>query len=147
MSAPAATVFKLIYTSLAVNAFSAADLVSLLDRAQSNNAALGVSGLLLLRKHRFMQLIEGPEAAVRSVYQRIALDQRHSEVRQVLEMEGERRDMPNWHMAFSTDGLMARNPGVLRAAYFISPDSAIGLCSTMETDVSAALIGFLQADP
>lgn len=45
--------------------------------AQERNERLGITGLLLYRNGRFIQIIEGPKNAVENVYSSIASDHRH----------------------------------------------------------------------
>lgn len=56
----------------------------LLDAARQRNAALGVTGILLFDGVHFVQLLEGPEAAVTSLYDSIKRDDRHCNVVQLL---------------------------------------------------------------
>lgn len=51
--------------------------------ARRCNARDGVTGALICRDDLFLQLLEGPEAAVIATYARICADDRHIEVRQL----------------------------------------------------------------
>ena len=59
-----------------------------------------VTGMLLHRHQRFLQLLEGDETVVRALYATIAADERHSGLR--VQSEGRRllRQFPTWTMAF-----------------------------------------------
>ncbi|MGB9097909.1 diguanylate phosphodiesterase [Erwinia sp.] len=52
-------------------------LEKLLLKANKNNAAHEVTGILLFNGTHFFQLLEGPEAAVHALYDRICRDKRH----------------------------------------------------------------------
>lgn len=65
---------SLVYMSAADEPFDQDRLDALLEHARARNAASGLSGLLVYKDGRFMQLLEGPEAAVLETYQRIIED-------------------------------------------------------------------------
>ena len=75
-------VFRLIYRSR--SKISAADhdteLGNILRAARSNNAAMGITGALLIYDNWFAQTLEGEEGAVRSLYAHIAQDKRHDSI-------------------------------------------------------------------
>ena len=52
----------------------------ILTSAKQRNKSLGISGVLFLRGTTFFQTIEGPEDAVRSVFQSILADERHNDL-------------------------------------------------------------------
>lgn len=52
-------------------------LENLLSKANKNNELNGVTGILLFNGTHFFQLLEGPEQAVKTIYDRICLDKRH----------------------------------------------------------------------
>ena len=54
--------------------------VSLVQPSRTRNAAHGIGGCLLFDGQRFCQLIEGPAAAVSTLWQRIGRDPRHRDV-------------------------------------------------------------------
>jgi hypothetical protein len=57
-----------------------AELGDLFTGARRFNKEAGISGALLLHGDTFVQLLEGDESAVRSLYSRIETDPRHDEV-------------------------------------------------------------------
>lgn len=93
-------IFFHIYSSSAVSAFSPDDLVALLAKSQSNNSKVGVTGLLLHKAGQFMQLLEGPEAAVRKTLARIEVDPRHNNLVTLLEGGSDERQFSEWSMGF-----------------------------------------------
>lgn len=92
--------FQLVYVSLATHPFSADDLLSLLQMSRENNQRAGVSGILLYKEQRFLQLLEGDEASVCATFQRIQRDSRHHDITVLLENETDMRDFDDWSMAF-----------------------------------------------
>lgn len=93
-------VFFHIYSSTATKAFTVEELVTLLHKSQTNNAKVGLSGLLLHKNSQFMQLIEGPETAVRATLKKIESDSRHKNVTTLLEGFTDERQFSEWSMGF-----------------------------------------------
>lgn len=91
-----------VYTSTATRDLTDDDLAELLRQCVRNNERSGLTGMLLHRGGRFMQVLEGPDDAVRDVFAVIAADDRHAEVRLLLDESIEERAFPAWKMAFRT---------------------------------------------
>ncbi len=70
----------LIYVSSEVAPFSAVELRDLLAKSRSKNAQLGITGMLLYRRGKFMQILEGEEDAVQTLYRKITHDPRHRRI-------------------------------------------------------------------
>ena len=92
--------FYLIYVSHAADGLKSSDLHDILNKAHQVNANLGITGLLLYKNKRFMQLIEGQEDAVRGLYQKILQDPRHRDLIVLQEDTEPERQFPGWSMAF-----------------------------------------------
>ena len=91
---------QLVYVSSAIELFSSHDLLALLEQSRAKNVRAGITGLLLYKDGNFMQLLEGPEAAVRELYAAIRRDARHHGIILLLEGTVEEREFPDWAMAF-----------------------------------------------
>lgn len=94
---------SLVYMSSAAEPFDDDALEGVLVHARSRNTADGLTGLLVHRNGRFMQLLEGPYDAVLSTYQRILADDRHDDVRLLAEESIHTRRFPEWSMAYDRD--------------------------------------------
>ena len=94
---------SLVYMSSAAEPFDDDALEEVLEHARSRNTADGLTGLLVHRNGRFMQLLEGPYDAVLSTYQRILADDRHEDVRLLAEESIHTRRFPEWSMAYDRD--------------------------------------------
>ena len=95
------SVFRLVYTSTAVASFTEDQLSDLLSRARTRNSQAGITGALVYREGAFLQVIEGPEEAVRSLYYgSIQHDARHKECLVLWEGEAEVREFEDWTMSF-----------------------------------------------
>lgn len=74
----------LIYASSATRQLQEEDLVAILSKAHTNNARLGVTGMLLYRGGNFLQVLEGEEQVVEELFKVITQDPRHHDVTRVL---------------------------------------------------------------
>jgi hypothetical protein len=106
-NAHAQQVFRLVYRSHSriADADRVSELGEIFTTARTNNKRLGVTGALVVTGDAFAQTLEGDEAVVRELYQRICADPRHDDV-DLLEDEtvGE-RTFGRWAMArVSEDG-------------------------------------------
>lgn len=91
---------SLVYVSAATRPFSQLELDALLEKSRRNNRQDGISGMLLYRDGDFLQVLEGPEAAVRATYARIGRDRRHGGVILLDESHVEQRAFRDWAMGF-----------------------------------------------
>jgi len=91
--------FRMAYVSGAAVTFNRMMLVDLLEEAGKRNAAAGVTGMLLYKESRFMQMIEGPESAVKATFGRISRDPRHHGIIVLLKEAAPKRIFPDWFMA------------------------------------------------
>jgi hypothetical protein len=102
---------SIVYVSAARHAFSPAELEALLEKSRANNRRDGVSGVLVYRDGDFLQVLEGPEDAVRRTYARIARDPRHGGVIVLDESEITQRNFGDWSMGFRRVGVAERPDG------------------------------------
>jgi hypothetical protein len=101
MNNPApAQIYSLVYVSSATRDLSAGQVGALLEKCRSNNMTIGISGMLLYKGGNFMQLLEGDQVIVRSLYSKIVKDPRHSGCIELLQSHQEARSFPRWSMAF-----------------------------------------------
>lgn len=95
---------RIIYISTARATLSNAELDGLLLTARRNNAAVGVTGMLVVGGRRFLQALEGPDAAVDAIFARISQDPRHYAVVTLSKKSIDRPSFGNWAMAYRTGG-------------------------------------------
>lgn len=81
----------LIYRSRAVESIRTEALIDLLDVARERNASLDVTGILLFDGVHFVQLLEGPNAALTTLYESIKRDTRHNNVVLLMRDQGPSR--------------------------------------------------------
>lgn len=97
-------VLQLVYISTARQQPTPQELAAILDASRRNNPQADVTGLLLAGGRRFLQALEGPEAAVMATYARIAADPRHFAIVQLSCRLVEARQFGNWAMGFELGG-------------------------------------------
>ena len=74
------------------------DIDQILESAQRNNAANGVTGMLIYNGRNFLQLLEGDEADLIALMVRIMHDPRHTGVSVLHQAEVRERAFPEWTM-------------------------------------------------
>lgn len=91
---------RLIYCSQATYDLAPEELVALLEVSRHNNEAAGLSGMLLYSSQSFLQMLEGDPAALTATYARIGADDRHTNLRLLLDAEVPAPLFPDWTMGF-----------------------------------------------
>lgn len=92
---------RLIYISSTRTAFTAAEIDEVLRVSRRNNAAVGVTGLLVAGGRRFLQVLEGADEAVDAVFQRIKRDPRHHAVVMLAQTEISAACFGEWSMGYA----------------------------------------------
>jgi hypothetical protein len=91
---------RLIYISSATGDIGQAQLDEILNRSRSNNAARGLTGLLLFHDGCFFQVLEGEAAAIEQTYATISRDARHGGVILLESRQVQERGFPQWTMGY-----------------------------------------------
>lgn len=89
-----------IYVSSAVKPMSEQEIHDILEQAQSKNARLDVTGLLIHRSGNFIQYIEGPEDSIQSLALSISKDPRHKNFTVLDEGTLGKRQFADWKMSY-----------------------------------------------
>jgi hypothetical protein len=92
--------FRMAYVSGAAVRFNQMMLFDLLEQAGERNVKAGITGMLLYKDGQFMQILEGPESAVKATFDRISRDPRHHGIIVLLKEKADERHFPDWSMAF-----------------------------------------------
>jgi hypothetical protein len=71
---------------------------SILESSTRNNAANGVTGVLIATKTDFLQVLEGEFEAVNATFERISRDTRHTRIQLISFTEIEERRLGEWAM-------------------------------------------------
>lgn len=90
--------YRLIYASHA-RLSCLEDVPGILEWSNTHNPGLGITGVLCLLDHTYMQYLEGQEAIVLALFQSILKDTRHQGATILDQRKILRRAYPDWHMA------------------------------------------------
>lgn len=126
---------RIVYLSHASATLSPAAIEDLRRTSEANNAAAGVTGLLLYDGRRFIQAIEGRQETVRPLMTRIAADTRHSSIAMMFDAEVARREFGDWSLAYRP---IARG----RDAAHVVRDTIALVGDVAEPSLRAAFVGF-----
>lgn len=91
---------SLLYASEELEPFDDDELTALLEQSRAANARREITGMLLYRKGRFVQVLEGPEEHVRALVESIRADPRHTGMRVLLEERVRERRFADWTMGY-----------------------------------------------
>lgn len=93
-------VYQLIYTSSAAPDLDDFTLREIAQISSFNNHELGITGLLLLHEGSIMQVLEGDEMSVYSLYGKVKRDPRHTGCMILSVREAKQREFSNWFMGY-----------------------------------------------
>ncbi len=94
------TLIQVIYASAATEPFTTEALKALLAKARARNTLHGVTGMLVHHDGSFLQILEGPEAAVDQILEAIYRDPRHQRARELYRGAIKTREFDTWSMGF-----------------------------------------------
>ena len=95
---------SLVYVSAGVRLFREAEIKNILAQSHRNNGRSGITGMLLYRDGNFLQVLEGPDAAVQTTLDRIRTDERHRGIVVLKTDVIKSRSFSEWTMAFKKIG-------------------------------------------
>jgi hypothetical protein len=90
-----------VYRSRYVGDTPLADAEQIRSRSVRYNRSAGITGLLWCGGSTFLQVIEGPTAAVDALFERIAGDRRHDAVSVLFDAAVDERLFENWFVALA----------------------------------------------
>lgn len=90
--------YRLIYKSESTGKINWGTVGSILSSSVRNNKEAGITGVLLLGKRSFLQVIEGEFEAVNDLFGRIVQDPRHRRIRLISFEVVEGRQFEDWEM-------------------------------------------------
>ena len=89
---------RLLYISQAKTLIAGDELQTLVATSSERNAHRGITGLLIASGKNFLQILEGEDLQVQSLYTRIENDPRHQDLQQLLFRPASSRMFPRWGM-------------------------------------------------
>jgi hypothetical protein len=104
---------SIAYVSAATTTMTDEQIADILVQARRNNTRLDLTGALLYRQGRFIQILEGPDEEVIDRFAVIAADPRHRSVQKISEESIAARQFPEWTMGFRplSDAAVKELPG------------------------------------
>lgn len=95
---------QVAYMSSAARSWSQDELLAALTQFRARNLAHGITGMLLHFDGNFLQVLEGPAAAVGDLLARIMRDPRHHGFLELLRRPLRQREFDGWSMGFRNLG-------------------------------------------
>ena len=89
---------RLIYTSEANGRLSGDEVFEIVETSARNNAKRDISGFLIFKDGRFLQLIEGETDSLEVLMQTLERDPRHHSIRIVKRTAANQREFDGWRM-------------------------------------------------
>ena len=91
---------QIAYVSSTRGLLTAAGIAELLVGSRERNLARQITGMLLYKGGNVLQVIEGEEPQISSLFRSISKDPRHTGVIRLYQKNIESRDFPDWTMGF-----------------------------------------------
>ena len=103
-----------IYCSASTKTYTPTDLAALLAECRERNSKAGLTGMLLYRDRTFFQVLEGDRQVVEALFEKLALDKRHTRITKIIQEPIEERSFAEWTMGYSkiTRKELAEIPGL-----------------------------------
>ncbi|GAB3770002.1 hypothetical protein GCM10028818_07070 [Spirosoma horti] len=130
--------YCIVYLSSSKGIFSDEDLNRILFHSQKNNRALGITGILLYFNGSIIQVLEGPEERVKSLYEVIRRDPQHTQVIKLYSDPIEQRSFSDWSMGYKT--LSAHELDHLKQELPFISDPYIPIVEKIENNTIMALV-------
>lgn len=104
---------RLIYLSQVANHVRYEDAESIAETSARNNEKVGVTGLLVYTPSHFLQVLEGDQAAVRKIYERVKDDARHHRVKILFDDQVPEAEFGKWAMTVKMPTAEIRSEAML----------------------------------
>lgn len=93
--------YTICYVSSARVDITEDELTNLFGTTENNNTRNDITGILLYESGKFLQVLEGEEAVLKSLYEKIEADTRHNNIFVILNQNCKRRIFENYASRFS----------------------------------------------
>ncbi len=120
-------IYSLVYESKMKGSLSSIEFQQLMHSSYINNYISDITGVLILHKNKFVQIIEGEYSKIKSLFSKIEVDDRHYAVKLLAEGFIEKRSFDDWFMAYY-------NPSIRNKTF------------TTENELKKYLLDFLSKD-
>jgi len=139
----------IVYISRAVRPLSDQDLQALLAQCQRDNVRHNITGVLFYSHGNIAQLIEGEAEILEPLFEKIAQDGRHSDVKKLVSKSISTRSFSEWSMAFhplEPSGFKALQ-GFLLPQHMSPTPSSLTIADAMLVDLVRLAVFGADADP
>ncbi|MEO0973935.1 MAG: BLUF domain-containing protein [Pseudomonadota bacterium] len=92
---------SLTYASRMNPDVSPEDCQAILNQAQENNRAAGITGMLTFNREYFLQTLEGPRAHINALLTKLIADRRHHDLQVIECKEIKAREWARWSMNYA----------------------------------------------
>jgi hypothetical protein len=89
---------QVVYISQATGTFTESELNELVEVSRRNNKRHGITGAMLYLENAFIQVIEGEDAAIGQLLDKLRADTRHRNIRILSDNLAQVRNFQNWSM-------------------------------------------------
>jgi hypothetical protein len=89
---------QVVYISQATGTFTESELNELVEVSRRNNKKYGITGAMLCLENAFIQVIEGEDAAISRLLDKLHTDTRHQNIRILSDKLAQVRNFQNWSM-------------------------------------------------
>ena len=110
---------RVIYVSEKVGS-SEQDVADIVNTSTQNNPSKGITGCLLEGSNSFLQILEGPSNAIKSLYKAISEDNRHTNVKRLCDEPLNTRLFSDWSMKSDKYNQMEWGDSALNAGNFVN---------------------------
>ncbi|GAB4006420.1 BLUF domain-containing protein [Spirosoma migulaei] len=94
--------YCIVYISSSKGLFSEEQLTNILEHSQQNNSFLGITGIMLYFNGSIIQVLEGEEERVKTLYNSITQDPRHTGIIPFFSHPIEKRSFSEWAMGYKS---------------------------------------------
>ena len=91
---------QIVYMSTAKVNIKTPDVLKILEQARQANEEHNITGFLVYYDGCFLQVIEGQEDAISSLWENIQKDERHFDIRLIGKNKIQENEFPQWSMGF-----------------------------------------------
>jgi hypothetical protein len=108
---------RLVYMSTAASDLTVPEVRRIVSRAQMRNRQLDVTGMLMLVRSEFLQVLEGRHAALDQVVGYISRNPRHHDIRLIDRQPITTRRFDRWHMGLLVTDALADAVAALKLGH------------------------------
>lgn len=129
-----------IYFSISCSLNIENDVEDIVERSRVNNPNMGLTGLLLHSGGSYMQVLEGPADAVKTMLERIAQDPRHTDFVPMINQTVNQRSFPDWSMGCRR--IADDHPMAAEIAWLKTVGTVEANAERIQTNILHAIRGF-----